>query len=259
MTGRVEQLQQENADLRRRIESLEATHQARGEFLATLSHELRTPLNAIIGFSEVMAKAMLGPLGTPAYQGYAQDIHASGEHLLSIINDLLDLAQIDAGRQPLELQPIHLHETVARVLRMLPGRPETQGLSLTIRVPEDLPPVMADDRAIRQILLNLLANALKFTPKGREVRILADLTPSGEHILIRVQDTGMGMASEDLARLTLPFEQARPTTRSPQDGLGLGLAIVRALVEGHGASLILESQPDQGTTISFHLAVSAAA
>ncbi|MGH6992395.1 MAG: sensor histidine kinase, partial [Caulobacteraceae bacterium] len=214
---------------------------------------LRTPLNAINGFSEIMVGELFGPLGDPRYAQYSRDILASGEHLLALINDVLDMAKIEAGKLSLELRPLSLEEAALDAIAVVRHRAETAGLSLEIDFPP-LPLVAADPRALKQVLLNLLSNAIKFTPRGGKVRLTGSLQRMGENeaVSVSVIDTGIGVAPEDLPRLMKPFEQAGDA-QARGDGTGLGLALCKSLVEIHGGNMELQSRPGEGLTARFVL------
>ncbi|MCI3181145.1 ATPase [Caulobacter sp. CCUG 60055] len=256
----LESSQAQLAELARKYESekirAEGANKAKSEFLANMSHELRTPLNAINGFSEIMVHEMFGPLGDDRYKEYSRDILSSGQHLLALINDILDMSKIEAGKMNLKLEPLHLDEVVEDTVRLMRNRAETAGLRLIVDLPP-LPLIEADYRALKQVLLNLLSNALKFTPRGGRVTISASTEPaaSGEQMRISVADTGIGIAKEDLKRLARPFEQIENQHAKTQQGTGLGLALTKSLVEMHDGRLTLESEPGVGTTVSVILPV----
>ncbi|HEY2707013.1 MAG TPA: ATP-binding protein [Caulobacteraceae bacterium] len=234
----------------------EGANRAKSEFLANMSHELRTPLNAINGFSEMMVAEMYGPLGDARYKSYVQDILSSGQHLLTLINDVLDMSKIEAGKMNLRFEPVRLEELAEDAMRLIRNRAETAGLGVRIDVPA-LPDVDGDYRALKQVLLNLLSNAVKFTPRGGGIVLAAESQPDalGDRIKISVTDTGIGIAEQDLARLARPFEQIESQQSKTQQGTGLGLALSKSLVELHGGTLEIESQPGIGTTVSFLLPV----
>ncbi|HEY5107714.1 MAG TPA: ATP-binding protein [Caulobacteraceae bacterium] len=234
----------------------ETANRAKSEFLANMSHELRTPLNAINGFSEIMLAEMYGPLGDRRYVEYASDILTSGGHLLALINDILDMSKIEAGKLNLRFEPVAVEELVEDAARLVRHRAEAAGLALIIDLPA-LPEIDGDYRAIKQVLLNLLSNAIKFTPKGGSVAIRAQLgaDAQGQRVRILVSDTGIGIAPEDLSRIARPFEQVENQHAKTRQGTGLGLALSKSLIELHGGALILESLPGQGTTASFVLPV----
>ena len=232
----------------------EAANQAKSEFLANMSHELRTPLNAINGFSEIMAAEMFGPLGDPKYKGYAADIHRSGQHLLSLINDILDMAKIEAGKMTLHYEAVSLKEVADDATRLMRGKAQEAGLTLTVEAPRDLPEIEADQRGCKQVMLNLISNAIKFTPEGGSITVR--LAPLGaERVRVAVTDTGIGITADDLARLARPFEQVEGQHSKTTQGTGLGLALTKSLIEMHGGTLHMESQPGEGTTVSFDLPI----
>jgi two-component system cell cycle sensor histidine kinase PleC len=259
MVNRLEASQHELADLARRYETekvkAEGANKAKSEFLANMSHELRTPLNAINGFSEIMVTEMFGPLGDPRYKGYSADILNSGQHLLALINDILDMSKIEAGKMNLKLEPVSLDEVVEGSVRLVRDRAEAAGLSLAVDLPS-LPEVEADYRALKQVMLNLLSNALKFTPRGGSISI--DARREDGRVRVSVADTGIGISEEDLARLARPFEQAESQLVKTQQGSGLGLALTKSLIELQGGVLELSSEPGVGTIASFTLPASVA-
>ncbi|MFQ5776259.1 MAG: PAS domain S-box protein, partial [Kiloniellaceae bacterium] len=245
----------ERARAQRRLlaakEAAEYANRAKGEFLATMSHELRTPLNAIIGFSDLMAREMLGPLGHPSYKDYAGDISASGSHLLNIINDILDVSKAEAGRITLSDDTVDLAEIIEACLRLVRSRAEEKGLVLEVDLPAQPMRMRADQRRLKQILLNLLSNAVKFTPQGRvTVRLRGDHKKGAT---IQVIDTGIGITEADLARVFEPFTQADSTLSRSQEGTGLGLPLSRALTKLHGGRLVVESAFGKGTVATVHL------
>ncbi len=231
----------------------EAANQAKSEFLANMSHELRTPLNAINGFSEIMAGEMFGPLGDPKYKGYAADILKSGQHLLSLINDILDMAKIEAGKLTLHYEMVSLKEIVEDATRLMRGKIEEAGLKLVVDSPV-LPDIEADYRGLKQVILNLISNAVKFTPEGGNI-VVALSREDDERVRIAVTDTGIGIAAKDLDRLARPFEQVEGQHSKTTQGTGLGLALTKSLIELHGGALNIASEPGQGTTVSFDLPI----
>ena len=257
----LEASQAQLAELARKYEAekirAEGANKAKSEFLANMSHELRTPLNAINGFSEIMVGELFGPLGDPRYKEYAGDILSSGQHLLAVINDILDMSKIEAGKMNLKFERIDLLEVAEDAVRLIRNRAEAAGLNLVIDM-NGLPEVEADFRALKQVLLNLLSNAVKFTPRGGQIRVFgrAGADPRGvSRVLIGVQDTGIGISKTDLERLAQPFEQVESQHAKTQQGTGLGLALTKSLIEMHGGMLDMKSEPGQGTTVSFILAV----
>ena len=237
-------------------ETAESASKAKSEFLANMSHELRTPLNAIIGFSEMMQREMFGPLGDRRYKEYSGDILSSGQHLLALINDILDMSKIEAGKMNIRPEPLDLLELTEDTVRLVRTRADSGGLTIGIEIPSTLPEVEADYRALKQILLNLLSNAVKFTPRGGRVTVSAAEGADGR-MRVSVKDTGIGIAEADLARLARPFEQIESQHSKTQQGTGLGLALTKSLVERHGGTLQMESQPGAGTTVCFTLTIAA--
>jgi two-component system cell cycle sensor histidine kinase PleC len=231
----------------------EAANQAKSEFLANMSHELRTPLNAINGFSEIMAGEMFGPLGDARYKGYAGDILRSGQHLLSLINDILDMAKIEAGKMTLHYEPVDLTEVCEDAIRLMRGKAQDSGLSLSLEA-TDLPEVEADYRGLKQVMLNLISNAVKFTPEGGSITVSVQ-SAAFDRVRIAVTDTGIGIAADDLNRLAQPFEQVEGQHSKTTQGTGLGLALTKSLIELHGGQMLIESEPGVGTTVSFDIPV----
>ena len=227
-------------------EQAETASRAKSEFLANMSHELRTPLNAILGFAEIIRDRLLGPIAD-RYAEYAKDIHASGTHLLGIINDILDLSKVEAGRLELVEEVVDLHGAIKAVVLLLRERVATSGLSLKVELPDVAMLVRADERKVKQILMNLLSNAVKFTPASGEIRVRLGLGAASE-VVIEVQDTGIGIAPEDMARALSPFGQVDSRLSRRYEGTGLGLPLARALAELHGGRLELDSAPGRGTT-----------
>jgi cell cycle sensor histidine kinase DivJ len=216
-----------------------------------MSHELRTPLNAIIGFSEVMTHQMFGPLGAPRYLEYSRLIHESGSHLLELINSILDMSKIEAGRFQITNETFDLEDAGAQALRFVKLLAERQGVNLEQEIAPEVRQVYADRRAVTQILINLLSNGVKFTPARGRVRVAAEA--KGDAVQISVSDTGVGIAEENLKRLGQPFEQVEGQYTRSKEGTGLGLALVRALAHLHGGTMTIESRLGEGTTVRILL------
>ena len=245
-----------NAHLFRELEAksrlLEAASRHKSEFLANMSHELRTPLNAILGFSEVLAERMFGEVNEKQAE-YLQDILSSGRHLLSLINDILDLSKVEAGRLELELGRFHLPTALDNALTLVRERATRHGITLTQTVDERVGDIVADERKVKQILLNLLSNAVKFTPEGGRVGLTA--TAAEDVITIAVSDTGIGIAPEDQAAIFEEFRQVGREDARKQEGTGLGLTLAKKFVELHGGRIGVQSQVGQGSTFTFTLPV----
>ncbi len=228
----------------------EAANQAKSEFLANISHELRTPLNAIIGFSDIMTQEMFGPVGTERYSDYCKDIYSSGTYLLNVINDILDMSKIEAGRMSIETETVCASAAAQDAGRIVTGAATEKNITVNTDVAENIL-VNADKRALKQILLNLLANAVKFTPDNGTVTLRA--RPRGDKLRFEVTDTGIGISERDIERLAQPFVQVENQFTKTHQGSGLGLAIARSLVELHGGKLTIQSEVKKGTTVSFTL------
>jgi two-component system cell cycle sensor histidine kinase PleC len=230
----------------------EEANQAKSKFLANMSHELRTPLNAIIGFSEIMASGMFGPLGADKYREYCSDIHGSGQYLLDVINDILDMAKIEAGRIRLDFEDLDLDTMLTEAMRVVSARAEEKQLTVTARIDPDLR-LRADRRAIKQIALNLLSNAVKFTPAGGRVTLRG--RAGGDGVVLSIADTGIGIPPDSLARLGRPFEQVESQLTKSHQGSGLGLAIAKSLAELHGGRMRIRSTLGKGTLVAVQLPV----
>jgi two-component system cell cycle sensor histidine kinase PleC len=231
----------------------ERASNAKSVFLASMSHELRTPLNAINGFSEMIANEVYGPLGDPRYKGYAEDILASGQHLLDMINDILDMAKIEAGKMQITTRPIDASDAVDAAIRLIRRRASDKGVALSFDPDDDLPEIKGDHRAIKQMSLNLLANAIKFTDGGGEIRV--SIVRENDWLAIHVQDTGVGIPDEDIPRLGQAFEQAKVPDGRNSQGTGLGLALTKSFAEMHGGYLAIQSKVGVGTTVSIYLPI----
>ncbi|HYM30366.1 MAG TPA: HAMP domain-containing sensor histidine kinase [Candidatus Cybelea sp.] len=250
--AKVGELERATAALTTARDEAHAASQAKSHFLANMSHELRTPLNAIIGFSELIRDESFGPVGKACYREYALDIHSSGTHLLNIINDILDLTKIEAGKFDLALEPIELGGLIDTAVRFVEPKAATGEIALKVAVAPGMAPVQADRRALKQILLNLLSNAVKFTPRGGRIEVRATVEPRGE-VVIAVADTGIGIAPADMARVMTPFGQVETAYSRSTQGTGLGLPLTKHLVEMHGGHLELVSASGKGTTAIVRL------
>ena len=230
--------------LRKRFEA-ETANASKTAFLANMSHELRTPLNAILGFSEIIAEECFGPVGSKRYKEYAGDIHSSGAHLLSLINDLLDVAKIEAGKMEIAPHPLDAKRTFDIALKLIGAKARERNQTLAIEIDPACPPLYADERALKQILINLCSNAVKFTPEGGKFTVRAEAARSGG-FQISVQDNGPGIPREKLDKIFTPFSQVDNRYDRQAGGTGLGLALVRGLAELHGGRAWLESEPGKG-------------
>ena len=251
LRAQAEDLERLASSYAREREHAIAANRAKSEFLANMSHELRTPLNAIIGFAEVITLRMWGA-NSDRYFDYAEDIVMSARHLLHVINDILDMSKIEAGRYELSLEDVDLPTVVGDCLTIVKGRAQDADIDLIDEFPTALPSVRIDARAIKQVLLNLLSNAIKFTPSNGAVYVAGDCDAEGQ-LTIRVRDTGIGIRPEDLSRIFEPFWQGDPNIRRRSEGTGLGLAISRKFVELHGGTLSIERGESGGTVATMRL------
>jgi signal transduction histidine kinase len=246
----------QNARLFREIEDksrqLEAASRHKSEFLANMSHELRTPLNAVIGFSEVLIQRMFGELNDKQDE-YLKDIYASGQHLLSLINDILDLSKIEAGRMELAPAPFHLPTALENAVTLVKERAGRHGIALRLDIDPRLGEMVGDERKVKQVLLNLLSNAVKFTPEGGRISLKASRTDGT--VEIAVTDTGIGIAPEDQAAIFEEFRQVGSDDARKQEGTGLGLTLAKKFIELHGGRIWVESEPGRGSTFTFTLPV----
>jgi signal transduction histidine kinase len=238
--------------LRRTKEAAEAANRAKSDFLAHMSHELRTPLNAVIGFSEIIARELFGPVGEKRYAEYARDIHASGTHLLNVIGDILDISKAESGSTEIDEITVAIPALATACLRLIEPRAAAGQVRVASELAHGLPLVRADERRLKQVLINLLANAVKFTPPGGHVTLTARLGVEGG-LELCVADTGIGMRAEDIPRALEPFAQIDSARARRFEGTGLGLPLSRKLVELHGGTLDIRSEIDKGTTVTVRL------
>jgi signal transduction histidine kinase len=226
----------------------ETASMQKSDFLAKVSHEIRTPLNAIIGFSEVMMEERFGPIGTERYKQYLRDIHVSGAHLMSLLNDLLDLSKIESGKMELNFEAVALNDIVMECVALMQPQANRERIIIRTSLSSQVPSIVADPRSIRQIVLNLVSNAIKFTLAGGQVIVSTALEERGE-VTLRIRDTGIGMSEKDLETALLPFRQVATSSKHRGDGTGLGLPLTKALVEANRATFLIDSAVGQGTLI----------
>lgn len=230
-------------------EQADLANRSKSEFLANMSHELRTPLNAVIGFSEIIKDQLFGPAGQPQYVEYAKDIFDSGHLLLALISDILDMSKIEAGKRVLAETSINVENLVSSVMRLVSARAKEGKLKLSVSVPRDLPPLRGEERAIKQILTNLLTNAIKFTPEGGSVSLTAQMDDFAR-LVIRVEDSGIGMSTDEIPIALSPFGQIESALSRKNQGTGLGLPLTKALIELHDGVLDLRSRVGKGTVVT---------
>ena len=231
-------------------ESAEMANRTKSEFLANMSHELRTPLNAVIGFSTIMNEEMFGEIGNPKYKEYSRDINRSSTHLLQLIGDILDISKVEVGELTLKEEIIDVNNVVDMCLKTLEATIESRDLVIEISLPDDLPQLFADPLRLRQILLNILSNATKFTEEGGRVSLISRMSESGE-LVIQVIDTGIGIPESKIAHVLEPFGQVDNVLSRSYEGIGLGLSLTKALMELHGGSLVIDSREGEGTTVTL--------
>lgn len=245
LIGELERSRVLSDEARRRAED---ANRAKSQFLATMSHELRTPLNAILGFSEVMMNEIFGPLGSPNYKEYLTDIHSSGQHLLGVINEILDLSRVEAGRYALNEEAVDLASIAADCVSTVRLRAEDKRISLQMQFEDNLPALWGDERALRQIVLNLLSNAVKFTPRNGEIILRVGWTAGGGQY-VGVSDNGAGIPADEIPTVLASFGQGSNAIKNAEQGTGLGLPIVQALVKLHDGEFELTSQEGKGTDV----------
>jgi two-component system, cell cycle sensor histidine kinase PleC len=235
------------ARLSEALECANEANRAKGSFLALMSHELRTPLNAILGFSEIISTEAFGTCG-PRYRDYAGDIHGAGKHLLALINDILDLSKAEAGKLELRCEPVDFADIINECVRLMRAKAAEQGLRITIAA-APLPPMLVDRLRVKQMLLNLLSNAVKFTPDGGAIWVEA--CHDANHVIICVRDTGIGIAPDMIPVALEPFRQIESALSRKFEGTGLGLSLVKSLIESHGGQVTIESILEKGTSVSL--------
>ena len=236
-------------DLTNAKREAEKASSAKSEFLAKVSHEIRTPLNAVLGFAEVMMEERFGAIDNERYRQYVKDIHTSGQHVISLVNDLLDLSKIEAGKLELNFASVDLNDAVQQCVAIMQPQANRERIIIRTSLSPTLPPVVADERSVRQIVLNLLSNSIKFTGAGGQVIVSTALTDQGEEVL-RVRDTGTGMTENDLETALEPFRQVKTSGRTGP-GTGLGLPLTKALAEANRASFTIKSAVDAGTLVEI--------
>lgn len=242
---------QREIDLRKAKDTAERAYAAKSQFLANMSHELRTPLNAVIGFSEMMERQLLGPIGNEKYLDYIKGIRESGEHLLDLITDILDMSKIEAGKYELALEKFNVAKVIRLAVHMMEGRALDHALKINVDIKNEDLIIVADRRAVMQMVLNLLSNAVKFSKQGGEIAI--NMFERDQYFSIKVKDNGIGIPANKLANITMPFEQAEIDYSREYEGTGLGLSITKELSEIHGGSLHIESTLGVGTTVTIRL------
>jgi PAS domain S-box-containing protein len=250
--GTVEEIsprKQAERELQLAKEQAEEASKAKSIFLANMSHELRTPLNAVLGFAEILRDELFGPLGDERYKGYIRDIHDSGKHLLNVINDILDLAKVEAGHLKLDEQPVDVENILATCERLITDTADLRGIRFDVAYPGNPVSLRLDATRLKQILLNLLSNAVKFTPRGKGISLSTGWS-ANDAFFFRVIDLGIGMSNEEVVKALQPFQQIDSSLARRYEGTGLGLTLTKSLVELHDGTLGIESLPGHGTTVT---------
>jgi two-component system cell cycle sensor histidine kinase PleC len=245
-----EEIHRLEAELRQLKDQAAAAHRVKAEFLANVNHELRTPLNAVIGFAELLERQLFGPLGHPHYVDYARMIRSSGDHLLRVITEIVDLSRSGAGLAHLDLRPVELEQVIGRCHRALEARATEAGIELAVES-APVPIVLADPARLEHAFLNLMANAIKFSPRGHAVRV--SIAPHESGAAVTIADKGIGMSNDDLLLALEPFRQVDGSHIRRHQGIGLGLPVAKRLIEMHGGMLRIDSVPGHGTTITVVL------
>jgi signal transduction histidine kinase len=239
-----------NADLADALDRAEAASKAKSDFLANISHELRTPLNAIIGFSELIRSEAFGPIGNDRYREYAADVHESAQHLLTMINDVLDLSKAESGHIDVRIEPVEVGSVVEASTRMMQTLANEKNVAMELALPDALPVVRTDEGRLRQVLLNILSNAVKFTPAEGRVRVSVEASDS---MVIAIEDTGIGVAARDLPKVMAPFGRGETSWSRQYEGTGLGLPLSKRIMEALGGALELDSEVGVGTRVRLWL------
>ncbi len=244
----ITQWKRSEEELRAAKRAAETANAHKTEFLARVSHEIRTPLNAIIGFSDMMASEHFGPIGNARYVEYAGDIGRSGRHVLDIVNDLLDISKIEAGEMELDFAEVDINEAVSEAVALVQPQANMQRVIIRTSLPGTVPAVVADQRSIKQIALNILSNAIRFTPSGGQIVVSTAYEPNGS-VILRIRDTGIGMTRSELDQAMKPFRQVTTGARKRGDGTGLGLPLTKAMTEANRATFSIHSAPNEGTLV----------
>ncbi|MEK1933847.1 MAG: HAMP domain-containing sensor histidine kinase, partial [Pararhizobium sp.] len=237
-------------ELRNAKRAAETANAHKSDFLARVSHEIRTPLNAIIGFSDMMASEHFGPIGNPRYVEYAGDIGRSGRHVLDIVNDLLDISKIEAGEMDLEFTAVEINDAVSEAVALVQPQANSQRVIIRTSLSGSVPNVVADNRSIKQIALNILSNAIRFTPSGGQIVVSTAYEANGS-VILRIRDTGVGMTRTELEQAMKPFRQVTTGVRKRGDGTGLGLPLTKAMAEANRAQFSINSAPNEGTLVEI--------